>query len=41
LSVFSSIRSEQFLTFYDLAGVFAFLGEKDKAYDDYMASKKK
>jgi TolB-like protein len=27
-------RSEQYFTYYDLAGVYAFLGEKDKAYEN-------
>ena len=28
------MRSEQFYAYYDLAGVFAFLGEKDKAFEN-------
>jgi TolB-like protein len=28
------LRSEQLFTYYDLAGVYAFMGEKDKAYEN-------
>jgi len=34
-------RSEQYYTYYDLAGVYAFLGDKEKAYDNLRIFKKK